>query len=173
MNAGVDHIKHVAARLGTLATALATKIARPDEHAAMLKGVAHALAALAIRLTPDERLQVRDVTVLPAWDMHAASLLCDRELVYALGQVTPRESSTAYLYLRAFHQWNAVVKSADEEQMFREFALALIVATFFIETRTDRRPALEEVAYKVLGYDPALREVLPPLREAFERAMRV
>jgi len=90
-----------------------------------------------------------------------------------LGQVTPQETSTAYLYLRAFHQWNAVVRNADEEQLFREFALALIVATFFIETRTDRRAALEEVAYKVLGYDPALREVSPPLREAFERAMRV
>ncbi len=54
MNAGLDDIKHVAARLGTLATAMATKIERPDEHVAMLKGVAHALAALAIRLTPDE-----------------------------------------------------------------------------------------------------------------------
>ena len=179
MNAGLQHMKQIAERLGGLATALATRIPHPAGQGEMVKGVAHALGALARQLTPEERLTVRGIEVHAAYDAQAAALLmADRELVNALTQAGPRAVTTSYIYLRAFHQWNAEARGRAEETRHREFGLALIVAGLFLTSRYAEshdymRPALEEAAYRVLGYDPALREVLPTIREAYDRAAGV
>lgn len=174
MNAALQHMKHVSDRLGSLATALATRIPHPPGQSVMLKGMAQALAALARQLTPEERI-VHAVEVSAAYLSHAQALVVDRELVNALVQAGPRAVTTSYIYLRAFHQWNAEAKGQAEETRHREFGLALVVAGLFVmsryvETHDYARPAMEEAAYKVLGYDPALREVLPVIREAYEHA---
>lgn len=178
MNAGLEHMQHVAARLGELATALATRITYQPGTELALKGTAHALAALEVHLTPAATLTARGVKVREPYAVQASTLLQDRELVYALVQASPRATSLAYIYLKAFHQWNATATSEEQEARHRHFGMALIVAGLFItsryvEGRDHVRTAMEEAAYKVLSYDPGLRDILPALRDGYERASRV
>lgn len=169
MNAVLDHLTHTSNHLIRLFRHL--KVDEDYSHILDLFLLQQSVVSLARNLTPKPP-DAREAKVQPDWDEQAASLLKDRELVLAIADLSPRPHSITYLYLKANSLWNEIARKDEEVAMLKHFAMALIFIAFDILSRHQGKVALEELAYKTLTADMAMREALPALRNTHDTALR-
>lgn len=166
MNALLDQLTNTSNHLIRLFRHL--KVDEDYSHILDLSQLQNAVTAIARNLTtkpPDIREQSE-------WDKQADALLKDRELVLAIADLAPRPISITYLYLKANSLWNETANRDEAITRLKHFSMALVFIAFDILSRYQGKEALEELAYKTLTTDMALREALPALRNTHDTALR-
>jgi hypothetical protein len=170
MNAALDHIDNVSQQLARMIENV--RVEGHDEAVLNLDLLKLSVLALCRQLLPKESRKISS-GIEAEMDAQADALLKDRELVYAIVNITQRPISVTYLYLRAFSVWNQIANSDEEVARLRHFALALIFIAYDIASFYDQgKLALEELAHKALATDMALREALPALSNIHDQALR-
>lgn len=133
--------------------------------------VRQALTAIACRLGDAALLKQYSRAATTEFHTLATTLGDDEMLALCAPRVAPRPLPATWLYLKGLQLWNAVASREDEVARLKHAGLALMLLGRRAAPPGDDPHPLEALAREALMSDMALRECLPPLEDAFARAL--